>query len=230
METDRHYFLVGLFIIGLLVAGMLFAVWIEGSGHRDDVLYRIRFADSVSGLSVGDPVKYRGLDVGTVEAMAIDPDNDQLIRVDVRLRKDTPVRTDTQAHLKLKGITGVVNVELTAGSGSAPLLRKVTPKDQVPEIPAEQSSLTAVMDELPKLIAKFSSIEDQMNKLLSDRNIASLGDTLGQVNGAAHNANDVSAEVKADPTLLLFHHKKAAPKSPTPDDGVPDMRRNLGYE
>jgi ABC-type transporter Mla subunit MlaD len=50
MEPDRHYFIEGLFIIGVSVAAAFFAVWLVGTGHRDDVLYRIQFAESVSGL------------------------------------------------------------------------------------------------------------------------------------------------------------------------------------
>jgi len=39
------------------------------TGNKD-VLYRIHFAESVSGLSLGDPVKYLGVDVGTVKTMS----------------------------------------------------------------------------------------------------------------------------------------------------------------
>ena len=70
METDRHYFFEGLFIIGLAVAAVLFFIWLTSAGHRDDVLYRIHFAESVSGLALGDPVKYRGVDVGMVKEYA----------------------------------------------------------------------------------------------------------------------------------------------------------------
>src|SRR5258706_9853196 len=101
METDKHYFIEGLFIVGLLLAAALFSVWLVSSGHRDDVIYRIRFAESVSGLALGDPVKFQGVDAGTVKSMGTDPDDSRLVRVDVRLRKETPVKTDTKASLKL---------------------------------------------------------------------------------------------------------------------------------
>ena len=65
MESDKRYFIEGLFIIGFTVAAALFAVWLGSPGSRDDVLYRIHFAESVSGLAVGDPVKFHGVDVGT---------------------------------------------------------------------------------------------------------------------------------------------------------------------
>ena len=69
METDKRYFIEGLFIIGFAIGIAFFAVWLANSGERDDVTYRIHFAESVSGLSLGDPVKFRGVDVGTVKAM-----------------------------------------------------------------------------------------------------------------------------------------------------------------
>ena len=140
METDKHYFIEGLFIIGFCIAAALFAVWLVNTGQRDDVTYRIHFAESVSGLALGDPVKFHGVDVGTVTAIALDPQNPRLVQVDVRLRKDTPVKTDTRASLKLKGITGVVYVELDGGSPDAKRLVAVTPEGQVPEIPYEKST------------------------------------------------------------------------------------------
>ena len=60
MEPDKHFFLEGLFVIGISIAAAFFAVWVVGTGHRDDVLYRIHFTESVSGLSIGDPVKFHG--------------------------------------------------------------------------------------------------------------------------------------------------------------------------
>ena len=193
METDKHYFIEGLFIIGLSVGAAFFAVWLAGSGHRDDVLYRIHFTDSVSGLALGDPVKYRGVDVGTVKAMTIDPADPRLVQVDVKLRKNAPIKSDTRASLTLKGITGVVFIELTGGSPDAPSLLAVTPKDQIPEIPAEKSGLKAMLDELPKVIEKFSSLEDQVKKVVSD-----VGAT--------------TSKVKENPSLLLRRPKeKTAP-------------------
>jgi len=176
METDRRYFLEGLFIIGLSLAAALFFVWLANAGRRDDVIYRIHFAESVSGLALGDPVKYRGVDVGMVKAMMIDPDDPRRVQVDVRLRKETPVKTDTKASLKLKGITGVVFVELNGGNPNAESLVAATPKGTIPEIPSEKTGLALVIDQLPKVVEKFSAIEDQTKKVVTD-----LGDVTGKI-------------------------------------------------
>ena len=168
METDRHYFIVGLFIVGLSGLAAVCSVWQTGAGHRDDVLYRIHFGESVSGLALGDPVKFRGVDVGTVKALSIDGVDPRRVQVDVKLRKETPVKTDTRASLNLKGITGVVFVELNGGSQNAKSLLDVTPDDQIPEIPSEKTGLKAMLEELPKVVDKFSALEDQVKTVVTD--------------------------------------------------------------
>ena len=167
METDRHYFFEGLFVIGIALAAAVFAIWLGSSGRSDDVIYRIRFPDSVDGLAIGDAVKYRGVDVGTIKTMEIDPDNPRLVLVEVRLRKETPIKTDTRATLELKGITGVVMIELGGGDRAAKSLLEITPAGRIPEIPYEKSGLKAMLDELPKAIGKISDLADGLSKLVS---------------------------------------------------------------
>jgi phospholipid/cholesterol/gamma-HCH transport system substrate-binding protein len=201
METDKRYFFEGLFIIVFSIAAAVFAVWLGSPGRHDDVVYRIHFPESVTGLAVGDPVKFRGIDVGTVKAMIIDPDNPRLVQVDVRLRKETPVKTDTRASLTLKGITGVVFIELSGGDPGAKTLLAVTKPDTVPEIPSEKTGLKAMLDELPKVVAKFAAIEDQVKKVVTG---------VGQL----------TDKVKDDPTLLLRRPDKDKPVPERPSAGT----------
>jgi phospholipid/cholesterol/gamma-HCH transport system substrate-binding protein len=202
METDKHYFFEGLFIIVFVVAAAACAIWLGSPGQHDDVLYRIHFRDSVNGLAVGDPVKFRGVEVGTVKSMVIDPDNARLVLVVVRLRKETPVKTDTRATLAMKGVTGVVYIELNGGDPEAGMLLAATPPGEVPEIPSEKSALQSVLDDLPKLVEKFSAIEDQIKKVVT-------------------NVGGVADKVKDNPSLLVWPSGKekkesrdAAKKSP----------------
>ena len=177
------------------IAAAFAFVWLANAGHRDDVLYRIHFTESVSGLSLGDPVKYRGVDVGTVKSMGIDGADPRRVQVDVKLHKDAPVKTDTRASLKLKGITGTVYIELDGGAPNTKLLVAQTPQGQIPEIASERSTLTTVLDQLPKVadqlpkvIEKFSALENQGKKVLSD-------------------VGEVTTKVKEDPSLLLRRPK-----------------------
>jgi phospholipid/cholesterol/gamma-HCH transport system substrate-binding protein len=135
-------------------------------------------------LSLGDPVKYHGVDVGSVQAMDLDPADPRRVRVDVRVRKDAPVKTDTKATLQLKGLTGGVFVELHGGTPNTPALLAATPGGQMPEIASEKSNLASVLEQLPKVVEKMSAIEDQAKKVL------------GEVGG-------VTRQIKEDPSVLL---------------------------
>ena len=212
MESDKRYFIEGLFIIGLAVAAALFFVWLSGSDRRDDVLYRIRFVDSVSGLSLGDPVKYHGVDVGTVDTLMIDPADARRVQVDVKLDKDAPVKTDTKASLKLKGITGVVYVELSGGSPQAKSLVAATPAGQVPEIPSERVvSLNTIMEQLPGVIQKFSKLEDQSRKVLGE-----IGGVAKKGGKVLDDVGDVTEKIKENPSLLLRRPKNKDKDSQPP--------------
>ena len=204
METDKHYFLEGLFIIGFMLAAAAFAVWLGSPGRRDDVLYRIHFPDSVSGLTVGDPVKFRGVDVGTVKTMIIDPDNARLVLVEVRLRKETPVKTDTRASLTLKGITGVVFIELNGGAPEAKTLLAVTSPDKIPEIPSEKTGLQAMLDELPKMVKKFETTAEKFSTM-ADK-FSAVGD---QTKKVMTGVSELTNKVKDNPSLLLRRPKES---------------------
>lgn len=196
METDRHYFFEGLFLIGFSIAIAVFAVWLGKSGSRDDVSYRIHFAESVSGMSVGDLVKYHGVDVGAVKTIALGPDDPRKVEVDVSLRKDAPVKADTRATLRMKGITGVLYIELTGGNPESPALQSPTAEGGIPEIPSERSSIAEILEKLPKLIDKFSAVGDRANSVLAD-------------------VKNVTTDVKENPSVLLWgSKKKSAEKKP----------------
>ena len=210
MESDRHYFFEGLFIIGFAVAAAFFAVWLAGSGRHDDVLYRIHFPDSVSGLAVGDPVKFRGVDVGTVKTMGLDRDNPRLVLVEVRLRKDTPVMTDTRASLQMKGITGVVVIELNGGDPAKQTLLAATPQGQFPEIPSETTGLKAMIEELPKLVQKFEATADKFSAMAGKisgtaEKFSAVGEETKKV---MTGVGELTEKVKENPSLLLRRPKE----------------------
>ncbi len=189
MESDKRYFFEGLFVIGFSIAIALFFVWLTRSGNKDDVLYRIHFTESVSGLNMDDPVKFLGVDVGMVKSMTIDPDDPSRVQVDLMLHKNAPIKTDTKASLQFKGITGAYFIELNGGSAKAKMLVAETKPGEVPEILAKKSTISTLMEQLPKVLEKFSAIEDQTKKVVAD-------------------IGAVTAKVKENPSLLLRRPKK----------------------
>ena len=79
--TTTNHWKLGLFVVGGIVAlvGMLF--WIGAQRFRRDAFDAVTYFDeSVQGLDVGSPVKFRGVTLGTVANITIAPDH-RLVQV-----------------------------------------------------------------------------------------------------------------------------------------------------
>jgi phospholipid/cholesterol/gamma-HCH transport system substrate-binding protein len=210
MENEKHYFTVGLYIIGLSLLAAGFAMWIAATGHSDDIAYRIYFRESVSGLVEGGPVKYRGVTVGKVDSITIDKHDPQRIQVDTRLLKDTPIKTDTTASLKLAGITGAIYIELSAGTPEAPSLVSSIRDDEVPVIRSQESAVTAVMNQQPIIMEKLSHFADQMDKLASDETIANLNNLFTNTSAISGDVRDIVKDSKQDSRQVMVNLRKSA--------------------
>ena len=123
METKANHLAIGSFVLASIAGLMVFVLWL-GKAEFDRKLdaYQIYFSGSVSGLSVASKVRYRGVPVGTVTAIGIDPDNSEQVLVIIEVTEGTPIKDDAVAALEMQGITGLVDVQITGGSKNSPRL------------------------------------------------------------------------------------------------------------
>lgn len=177
MEPRKHYFAVGLFVIGAFALLALFAIWItRGADDRDYSEYRIFFTESVTGLSKGGAVKFRGVDIGRVKTIALDKNNPERVEVHVSVDSTTPIKPNTVATLKSQGITGITFVELSQSKFTVPPVIKHP--DGIAEIPSEFSNITLIVTSLPDMMDRFSKASEQFAKLLNDENVKSTGNLM----------------------------------------------------
>ena len=117
METRASYVLVGSFVLALVAGLLVFTAWIA-KVQLDETreTYRIYFTGSVTGLQQGSPVRYRGVPVGTVSDIRLDPDNVTRVRVTIEVQNGTPIMSDSIASLEVQGITGGAYVQISGGT------------------------------------------------------------------------------------------------------------------
>lgn len=181
METRAHHLAVGIFVLVLVAAIAGFTVWITRSGgSQTSAYYTIRFGDDVTGLSVGGPVRYRGVQVGNVTDIRIDPDNPTFVRVTIQVSPDTPVVTDTVASLEAQGITGVLYVLLKGGTLGAERM-KVTDLTPYPEIPSAPGKFEALLASAPALLEHATQLVDRVSLMFSDENQKAISETLNNL-------------------------------------------------
>jgi phospholipid/cholesterol/gamma-HCH transport system substrate-binding protein len=164
MEKDAHYLRVGVFISVALLCLGAFIIWLMGShGFKHYDRYTVYFTDPVSGLNEDGLVKYKGVDVGKIVSIRISPDRANLVKVDVEVEGDTPVRAETKAEIQMQGITGQSYIELSTESleGKPP---QVTAGERYPVLQGSGSQLAKFFNDMPalskQLITSLGAIND----------------------------------------------------------------------
>ena len=76
METKANYVLIGAFTIVIAAALLLFGLWAaKYSSERSWQEYQVVFREAVTGLSVGSPVQYNGIAVGSITKLSLAPND-----------------------------------------------------------------------------------------------------------------------------------------------------------
>ena len=125
--------------------------------------YRTRFTQSVSGLEVSAPVKYRGLRVGRVESMYIAPDDPAAIEIEFSLNEGTPLYEGTLAALDASGLTGLKSINLVGGGD--PSKPKIAPNSLLPSDPG---FMDRIVDQAENVALKVSQVADQIARWTRD--------------------------------------------------------------
>jgi len=207
METKASHVIVGAFVLGLLAILGVFALWLGGfQGREQQDVYRIYFSGSVTGLSPGNPVRYRGIPVGQVSSLSILPDDIERIEAIITVKHNTPIKTDTVARVDRPGVTGRVFVQLDGGSQEAPLLRDSVTDDVLPEIPSEPSTLEQLISQAPEIAAETKATISQLKQLFNAQNRRAVADTLQNMrklsDGFAGSMKDVDVMISNSAQLM----------------------------
>ena len=122
MENRAYALAAGSFTLLLAAALVAAGLWFR----RDDVRfvqYVVTTTKSVSGLKTEAPVRYRGVDVGRVETIKIEPGVSGRIYIRIGVQEDTPITRSTYAQLGYQGVTGLAYVSLNDDGASSELLK-----------------------------------------------------------------------------------------------------------
>ena len=182
METKVNFAAAGAFVLVLSTALIAGVLWLSsGKFYRKSYdVYQTYMTESVSGLSVNAPVKYRGVDVGRVRRIALAPENVEEVQLTLDIERGAPVKEDTIATLQAQGLTGIAYVELTAGQRtSKPLLPQAG--EQYPIIKSGPSLMVRLESSVTALLASLNRTSDNFNALLDDDNRRTLRKTLADL-------------------------------------------------
>lgn len=172
MENRLSYILVGLFTFVLLIAGVLAILWL---GHYSEKgtfkFYKVSTKESVSGLNEKAPVKFKGVTVGEVKGITINPQNAEEVLVVIKVQEGTPVKEDTYALIEAQGITGLSYIQLQGGSNENLNLKTSTKAEEYGIIPSRPSTFSRLDKTITSVSAKAEAIFDRAQSILNEKNL-----------------------------------------------------------
>ena len=200
MENKSHALAAGTFVVLLLALVIALSVWLTRD-TRDLQTYELSSPDAVTGLQPQASVRYKGVNIGKVTAIALDPQKIGNVLIQVAIDTQAPITESTFGTLGFQGVTGLAFVQLDDEGQSTVLL---PPSEGAPtRIPMRPSLLTKLTDQGEDLLAKLVTGTERVNTLLSDDNQKALRSTIDNLGQAAAGLQQLTASTnKALPQFL----------------------------
>ncbi len=197
MSAPSNHWKLGLFVVVGIATFLGMLVFLGAhSLQKETVTYKTYFDESVQGLDVGSPVKFRGVTIGNVSQIDIAPDrrhvevaSDIIVSqlVSLRLLDTAPkkrvlrlgekplvtlaIPPDLRMQLGSAGITGVKYIAIDffdVATNPAPNLPFPLPENYVPAAPSTMKNLE---DAVVKAVDRFPEVADELVAVMRQINL-----------------------------------------------------------
>lgn len=181
-HTPQFKTRLGIFIAGGL-AVFVIAIFIIGKQQNlfNPVFKITTNFFNVSGLEVGNNIRFSGIDVGIVDNIRII--NDTTVQVDLLVRKDVQqfIKADSYASIGSEGIIGDRIIIITQGSNDAPmandgqhiLSKEPLETDEIMKsLKTSAESAEVITKQLAEIMTNINNGQGMLGRLIQDSTIA----------------------------------------------------------
>ena len=225
METKVSYTIVGIFVLVFSMALIAGVVWLgAGAEYRKSYNdYLVYMNESVAGLNLNAPVRYRGVSVGRVKEISIAPDKQESVRLLLAIESGITIRESTVATLRSQGLTGIATIELSGGDAQSPVLEAKN-GEKYPVIRSAPSLMTRLDATITPILTNLNESIGRLNDTLSEKNRADLSRILSDLaklsDILARRSNEIDSGV-IDASKMLANGEKAS-------ESLPQLIQRLG--
>jgi phospholipid/cholesterol/gamma-HCH transport system substrate-binding protein len=169
MEPKVSYVWVGAFVVLFGAVLIVIVLWLaRGGPQRTYRSYYAYSGESVSGVNEDTVVRYKGINVGRVRNMRLDPENPERIRLVLDIAEGTPIKEDTVASVATQGIAGLAFLELGGGTRDSPPLTpspgQPYPVIKIkPSVPLDQAAAT-LMTNVNEIVSSLKDLTDKESR------------------------------------------------------------------
>jgi phospholipid/cholesterol/gamma-HCH transport system substrate-binding protein len=222
METHSQNYKVrlGLFVAGGL-ALFVIAIFIIGKQKNlfNPVFKLTTTFYNVSGLQVGNNIRFSGINVGTVDNIWIV--NDSTVRVEMLIRKEVHqfIKSDCEVTIGSEGLIGDRLLVITQGSTDAKLAKEG--QELASTEPVETDAIMAsveisaynagiITQQLAEIMIKINSGKGTLGRLIADSTIAeNLNQTIVNLKTSSKGLDENMKAAKHNILLRGYFKKKA---------------------
>jgi phospholipid/cholesterol/gamma-HCH transport system substrate-binding protein len=233
METYTQKFKVrlGLFIAGGLAIFILAIFIIGKQKNLFNPVFKITSTFyNVSGLQVGNNIRYTGINVGTVDDIRII--NDSTVQVDMLIKKDVKqfIKSDCEVTIGSEGLLGDRLIIVTQGSSGTSVVQEgqqLNSHEPV-EMDAIMASLmitagnaSIISNQLAEIMTKVNSGTGTLGRLLRDSTIAgNLNQTMVNLKNSSKGLDENMNAAKENFLLKGYFKRKEKAAEKTKENAI----------
>lgn len=210
MENKSHAMGAGAFVLVVAALLVALAAWLtrDTGEHR---WFEISSRESVTGLQGQASVRYKGVTVGRVQSITLDPHVVGNVRIRIGVDDSVPITQSTFASLGFQGVTGLAFIQLDdAGESKVALAGTDGAPGRIPMRPGLMSRLT---DQGAGLLTQLDAASQRVNLLLASENQKRLMDAVDQLGQAAAHISQLAQQASQANLPALSHEALATLKS-----------------
>jgi phospholipid/cholesterol/gamma-HCH transport system substrate-binding protein len=190
MENKAHALAAGAFVLTVLALLIGMAMWLMRD-VANTTTYELVSTEAVTGLQPQAAVRYKGVAVGRVTSIALDPSQRGNVMMRIAVTPNAPITRSTYATLGFQGVTGLSFLQLDdEGTSTEPL---PPGPNGPPRIPFKPGLLGELTDRAQALIGKLDETADRVNRLLGDDNQAAISTALVEIGRSAQSVQQLAA-------------------------------------
>ena len=190
MENKAKYTLVGFFVLTFTIAMVAFILWLARY-DVDDISakeYRIYSTSSISGLNKNSIIQYKGLNIGTIKDIRVNPKNLEEIEIILKITQPQLIKTDSFAIIESQGVTGNKIVEIAGGTQDANVLEQ-DKNSTFTVIPLKKSFIDKITSSAGNITSDIEVILKKFDILLNPKNIKNIEKILENSSDSTKNLN-----------------------------------------
>ncbi len=209
MENKSHAIGAGAFVLVVAALLVALAAWLTRD-TGENRFFEISSRESVTGLQRQAGVRFKGVTVGRVQSIALDPETSGNIRIRIAVDETAPITKSTFASLGFQGVTGLAFIQLDdAGESKEPLVQN---DDKLARIPMRPGLISRLSDQGVGLLTKLDEATQHANELMAPANQKKLLDAVDSLGQAAASISKLTAHAEQANLPALSHEASATLK------------------